>query len=55
MQNGIDIEIYHGDWKHDHSACDYLMSQLGLEKVTEIETEVNGCDSYSSIHIYKFN
>lgn len=53
MQNGIDIEIYWGDWKHDHLACDYLMNQLGLEKANEITTEVDGSDVYSSVHVYK--
>lgn len=49
-----DITIEWGDWKHDHGYCDYLMSQKGYTKVSELTTEEDGSDTYSSIHRYLF-
>lgn len=48
----VAITIEWGDWKHDHDYVDYLMGELGYEKLGERETETDGSDCYSSIHFY---
>jgi len=52
IMDEIRIEIIWGDWKHDHARTDYVMNQIGYRKTSEIVTEENGDDSYSSIHCY---
>ena len=53
----IDIEV-HGDWKHDHLHCDYLVEEYLKEKDFMLTgsnnqiTESDETDSYSSIHTY---
>ena len=56
--NGINVEIEWGDWKHDHLWCDYEVEHF-LESrgytVTGGSTEVtdeDGSDTYSAIHYY---
>ena len=41
-----------GDWKHDHGYIDYLMEEIGLNKLGEKDTEDTGEDWYESTHIY---
>lgn len=48
----ICISIEHGDWKHEHLRCDYLMNKLGYQLIDEQVTFEDGSDNYSSIHIY---
>jgi hypothetical protein len=55
--NTIEVEITWGDWKHDHLYCDWLIKDYLNERSircikSEIITEENGSDSYSSIHCY---
>lgn len=49
----VEIDIEWGDWKHDHTFADYVMSQHGFVYVDEHITEEDGSDTYSSIHYYK--
>lgn len=47
------IDIRDGDWKHDHGYVDWVMeNKLNYHKITENVTFSDGCDSYSSEHIY---
>ena len=53
------IEIEWGDWKHDHLATDWIVSEvidrydnLKLVKKTTETTEEDGSDTYSAIHRY---
>ena len=47
------VEIQHGDWKHQHLRCDYLMNKLGYLTVDEQVTYSDGSDNYSAIHVYE--
>lgn len=49
---GVAVEINYGDWKHDHSRCDYIMQQNGYRLTDEIVTREDGSDCYDSIHYY---
>ena len=51
--NVIAAFIEWGDWKHDHSYLDYVMSELGYEMVNVKITEEDGSDCYSAIRYYK--
>ena len=46
------VEISWGDWKHEHLRCDYLMNLHGFTLIDTIETETDGSDCYSAIHMY---
>ena len=46
------VDIEHGDWKHDHMRCDYLMKQLGYRAIDEKVTYADGSDNYSATHVY---
>lgn len=46
------IEIYNGDWKHEHSRLDYVLKEHGYVKMGERLTEEDGSDVYSSIHYF---
>ncbi len=47
------VPIEWGDWKHDHARLDLLFRDvLGLYRIAEDITEVDGSDSYSSIHTF---
>jgi hypothetical protein len=52
-ENGIEISVEWGDWKHSHLYLDYLMKELGYVYSHEQITEEDGSDCYSSIHFYK--
>ena len=52
--NVIGVEVEFGDWKHDHAYLDYIMSELGYNKIEEKITMEDGSDCYSSIHLYAF-
>lgn len=49
----VNVEIYWGDWKHDHLRCVYLMNAIGYEQLSCIETETDGGDCYSAIHVFE--
>lgn len=49
----VDIQVQHGDWKHDHVHIDNLMEKNGFVKLNEEVTFDDGSDVYSSIHHYK--
>lgn len=51
-QKVVVVSIEWGDWKHDHRYCDYLMSNIGFERLHEEVTEEDGSDCYSSDHFY---
>ena len=48
----IAVEISWGDWKHAHWRTDYLMEELGFQKIKVDVTEEDGSDCYSAIHYY---
>ena len=48
----LNVEIYNGDWKHEHMWLDRLMWDLGYNKEEETLLDDNGEDTYSSIHQY---
>ena len=50
--NEVHIEIYWGDWKHDHWRCQYLMEKFGYRQKSEVITEEDGSDTYSAHHVY---
>ena len=49
---GVCVEINWGDWKHEHLRCDYLMGLHGFTLVGTTETESDGSDCYSAVHLY---
>lgn len=49
----ISVDISWGDWKHDHSYCDFLMRECGYICTDEQVTEEDGSDCYSAIHFYE--
>lgn len=51
-ENEVHIHIEHGDWKHQHSRCKYLMNQFGYDEIKQIIEEPIDDDCYSSIHVY---
>ena len=54
-ENKTAIEIFWGDWKHDHLRLDFLMEEnFDLKKIETIATEEDGSDCYSAIHYYYF-
>ena len=50
----IAVDISWGDWKHDHLRCDYIIKEKfnNLGFLSEMVTENDGSDCYSSIHYY---
>ena len=52
----LNIDIYFGDWKHDHLYANYLVEEWCkennylLSNVIEEITESDGSDCYSAIH-----
>lgn len=54
----INIEIPWGDWRDDHSRCDYIINKFAYENNINIYpddeeiTEEDGSGCYSSIHHY---
>ena len=50
----IAVHVNWGDWKHEHGYLDAVMAQNGFELLGERITEEDGCDCYSSIHVYKY-
>lgn len=51
----IEIEIFKGDWKHEHIRCDLLMGNIGYTQKKNILIDEDGSDCYSAIHIYEKN
>lgn len=51
--DNVMIEIFWGDWKHDHLMCDWMMKELGYELLTAIVTQEDGSDCYSAVRVYK--
>lgn len=52
----VAVEIYWGDWKHDHLRLEWLVKDTmpDLKKAQEQVTEENGTDCYSAIHRFYF-
>ena len=55
------IEVYQGDWKHDHARLDYLMRKFFNESTKyklidnySVTTDEDGSDTYSADHYYTF-
>ena len=49
----IEVDVEWGDWKHDHSYLDYIMKNNGYSLKSEIVTEEDGSDCYSSVHLFE--
>lgn len=49
----IEVHVEWGDWKHDHAYLDYIMSNNGYSLKSEIVTEEDGSDCYSSVHLFE--
>lgn len=49
----ISINIYWGDWKHDHWRLDNFMEAIGYKLQDEVVTEEDGSDNYSSVHTFE--
>ena len=49
---GCDILIEWGDWKHDHIYLKYVMQGHGYNQVDERVTQEDGSDCYSSVHSF---
>lgn len=49
----IEVNVEWGDWKHDHSYLDYIMKNNGYSLKSEIVTEEDGSDCYSSVHLFE--
>jgi len=54
QDNIVVVTIEWGDWKHDHTAIDYVMKQNGFSVMGEQITEEDGSDCYSSIHTFRY-
>lgn len=46
------INLYWGDWKHDHGYLKHLMAQHGFIHVFQEVTEEDGSDCYSAEHTF---
>lgn len=54
-KKAIRLDIYWGDWKHDHAACKKIISDIFFKnklypEFTTIITEQDGSDCYSATH-----
>lgn len=54
--NVVAVEIYWGDWKHEHLRFKLLvLEQLGnVKNYSQVTTEENGSDCYSAVHRFHF-
>ena len=53
LDDELEVEVMHGDWKHDHAYIDCFMREHGYEKTGERYCgSPTGDDSYSAVHIY---
>lgn len=55
--NMVAIEVFWGDWKHQHLRLDWLMEEAfsNIKNIFEEVTESDGSDCYSAIHYYYFS
>lgn len=49
----VKVYVDWGDWKHDHLFLDYIMKNNGYRLKSEVVTEEDGSDCYSSIHLFE--
>jgi len=49
---GCDILIEWGDWKHDHIYLNHIMQEQGYTLIGERVTKEDGSDCYSSVHSF---
>lgn len=50
--NTVFVQINHGDWKHEHLRCDYLMGLFGYINGSAEVTYEDGSDCYSALRTY---
>ena len=50
----ITVEIYHGDWKHDHLRAKWIIAEMGGEQTSEWLLEESDSDCYSAAHRFHF-
>ena len=54
LAGNVEVEVYDGDWKHDHIYLDWVMRENGYEKLDERQYgEPTGGDWYSSVHVFR--
>lgn len=46
------VEVFWGDWKHEHLYLKYVMQQKGYKHLSEEVTEEDGSDCYSAEHVF---
>lgn len=49
------VEIYDGDWKHEHLRAVWIIEELGGEHLGEWLLEDSDSDCYSAGHRFSFN
>lgn len=47
------VNLFWGDWKHEHLWLKHLMAENGYEHLSEEVTEENGSDCYSAEHVFR--
>ena len=54
FDGSVEVEIIWGDWKHDHFYLKYIMNRNNYRQISEVITEEDGDDAYSSIHKFMY-
>jgi len=52
LDGSVEISVDWGDWKHDHLYLNYIMKENGYALISEVVTEEDGSDAYSSVHTF---
>jgi hypothetical protein len=54
--NVVAVEIYWGDWKHEHLRFKLLVLEQmeNVKNYSQVTTEENGTDCYSAVHRFYF-
>ena len=47
------VNLFWGDWKHEHLWLKHLMAENGYEHLSEEVTEENGSDCYSAEQVFR--
>lgn len=48
------VEVFWGDWKHDHWALEYVMAKNNFALIERIITEEDGTDAYSAEYVFRY-
>ena len=54
--NKVAVEIFWGDWKHEHLRLEWLVRENipELKHIEAVTTEEDGSDCYSAVHKFFF-